>query len=126
MGSKANIKIKQKAFLKILEKNLGVVTPSCAEFGIDRGTYYDWLKADPEFAQAVESLSDVALDFVEHTMLQRVKEKSDACIIFIMKTRGRKRGYVERQELKVDLSTLTPEQAFAVLAANAAADREGA
>lgn len=85
--------------LEALAKNLGVVTPALAEVGIVRSTYYEWLKNDEEFRAQVEDMPDLALDFAESQLLQNIKSGSDACVIFYMKTKGKKRGYIERNEL---------------------------
>lgn len=92
---------KKKAFLELLEKNLGIVTTTCKATGIARSTYYLWREQDEEFRKATEQVQDVAVDFVEGKLYTRINEGSDAAIIFYMKTRGRSRGYVEKQEIEV-------------------------
>ena len=41
----------KKAILTALEKSLGVVTTACRQVGINRTTYYKYLKEDKEFAK---------------------------------------------------------------------------
>ena len=85
--------------LEALEKTLCIVTGSCKMVGISRNTHYRWLKEDPEYALAVEELEDVVLDFAESQLHVQIKEGSVPATIFLLKTRGKKRGYVERQEI---------------------------
>ena len=89
----------KKAMLSALEKSLGVVTSACKKVGVGRTTYYDWLKEDKEVAKEVEQIQDVALDFAETQLHSQIGEGSTAATIFYLKTKGKKRGYVERQEI---------------------------
>lgn len=91
--------ILKKAMIEALEKSLGVVTMAAKSVGIARSTHYNWLKEDEEYRKAVEDLDDIALDFAESRLHQRMKESDTTAIIFYLKTKGKKRGYVERQEL---------------------------
>lgn len=88
------------ALLKALEKNLGVVTYACASVGVTRKTFYNYYNSDPDFKQAVDDVQEVTLDFVEHKLLTTIKENNVTSIIFYLKTKGKDRGYVERQEIR--------------------------
>lgn len=89
---------KQKKVLTELEESLGVVTVACEAAKTNRRLFYQWKKEIPAFSEAVEAIQEVALDFVESKLFERVHEKSDTMIIFYLKTKGKKRGYVERIE----------------------------
>tara|TARA_R100001086_G_scaffold149480_1_gene79402 strand:+ start:4028 stop:4405 length:378 start_codon:yes stop_codon:yes gene_type:complete len=93
----------KKALLEALEKSLGIVTTACKKVGIGRTTYYDWYNTDPEFKAKVDDLKNVALDFAESQLHKQIQDNSTSATIFYLKTQGKKRGYVERQEL--DLSS---------------------
>lgn len=92
--------IHKKAMIEALEKSLGVVTTACEVVGISRKTHYEWMKTDPEYKEAVEDISEAAIDFVESKLHDRIKEKDTTSIIFFLKTKAKKRGYVERQEVE--------------------------
>ena len=47
----------------------------------------------------VDEIVDVALDFAESKLLQSINNGSDTATIFYLKTKGKKRGYVEKQEI---------------------------
>lgn len=89
----------KKAMIEALEKSLGVVTTACRSVGVGRTTFYGWMNDDPEFAQKVNDIQDVALDFVESKLFNNIKDGKTAEIIFYLKSKGKKRGYVERQEI---------------------------
>ena len=93
----------KKAMIEALEKSLGVVTTACKSVGIGRTTHYMWLDEDPEYRRNVESISDIAVDFAESSLHKQIKEGNPTSTIFFLKTKGKKRGYVERQE--IDLGT---------------------
>jgi len=92
---------KKIALLQALEKCLGVVTTACKMTGIHRDTFYEWLKKDPKFRDKVEAIGDVALDFAESQLFEQIKEHNAASTIFYLKTKGKRRGYIERQEIDV-------------------------
>tara|TARA_R100000329_G_C7441714_1_gene155312 strand:+ start:154 stop:504 length:351 start_codon:yes stop_codon:yes gene_type:complete len=91
---------KKEALLKALEKNLGVVTTACKQVDVSRATFYRWLNEDSEFSAQVKSIQDVALDFAESRLFEQIQDGSTAATIFYLKTKGKRRGYVERQELE--------------------------
>jgi hypothetical protein len=89
----------KKAMLDALEASLGVVTTACRSVGIGRTQYYQWLKDDAEFASHVEDIADIAVDFAESQLHKQIKDGSTGATIFYLKTKGKKRGYVETTEL---------------------------
>jgi hypothetical protein len=95
--------IHKKAMLDALEKSLGVVTSACKSVGIARQTHYEWMKEDADYKAAVDELSDVAIDFAESQLHKQIREGNSTATIFFLKTKGKKRGYIERQE--VDIQT---------------------
>jgi hypothetical protein len=95
----AQFNIKKKAFLESLAANLGIVTKAAAAIGLSRDIHYYWLKNDPEYKAAVESVEDMVLDFAEGKLHGLIDKGDTAATIFYMKTKGKKRGYVERQEI---------------------------
>jgi len=92
---------KKGLMLEALEKSLGIVSTACKMVDISRQTHYAWLKADEEYKKAVNSIQDSVLDFAESHLYKLVKEGNPAATIFFLKTKGKKRGYIERQEIEV-------------------------
>ena len=93
--------INKKKMLVALEKSLGVVTLACKSANLDRSQFYVWLKKDEEFAEAVNELSNVALDFAESSLHKHIEEGIPSSTIFYLKTKGKHRGYIEKSELDV-------------------------
>lgn len=92
----------KKDLLVALESTLGVVTLACKSAKIDRGTFYNWMEDDEEFAAAVKEMENVALDFAESQLHKQIKDGTPSSTIFYLKTKGKKRGYIERQEIVGD------------------------
>lgn len=112
------VPIAKKSILEALEAHYGIVTDSCRSIGLNRSTFYEWLKSDLEFKAAVDEIQEVAIDFVEGKLFERIKgveiHKEDRdgndisydlppdtqAIALYLKTKGKKRGYVERTEVE--------------------------
>ncbi len=88
----------KKALLDALEKSLGIVTTACKIVGVNRTTFYQYLKDDPDFAQAVKDIEEVTLDFAESQLHKQIKDGNTPATIFYLKTKGKRRGFVERTE----------------------------
>ena len=116
--------LKKDAMLQALTVSLGNVTEASAAVGMSRETHYAWLKDDPEYSAAVASLKNVALDFAE-SQLKKLMEGAErqalthdgeivtikdapntSAIIFYLKTQGKQRGYIERQELSTEIKSI--------------------
>ena len=98
-----NTDINKKAMIEALEKSLGIVTTACKMVGINRDTHYSWLNSDTEYKRKVEGIADIALDFAESQLHKQISNGEISSTIFYLKTKGKKRGYIERveQELTV-------------------------
>ena len=112
MAKRQNPTLK-KAMIKALEKSMGIVTAAANMASINRTTHYQWLKTDIEYKDKVEALEDLILDFAETNLHQQIEEGNTTATIFLLKTKGRKRGYIERQNIKMeaDINTtkISPE-----------------
>lgn len=95
-----------------------------ANFKVARNTVYAWCRDDPNFAQTLEDSRERFVDLAESNLRKLVagvpaietdengdkrfagwiERPSETAIIFTLKTRGKKRGYVERSEVEADVS----------------------
>lgn len=91
----------KKAMLEALERSLGIVSTACQAADIARQTHYNWMKADSTYAASVKELANRTLDFAESHLHKLIKDGNPAATIFFLKTKGKGRGYVERQEIEV-------------------------
>ena len=92
--------IKKKAMLTALEQSLGVVTTACKKADIPRSTFYQWYGSDEKFKIEVDAIADITIDFAESQLLSQIKGGNTTATIFYLKTKGKSRGYVEKQEIE--------------------------
>lgn len=97
--SLTDMDIQKRAMVEALEKSLGIVTTAAKQVGIVRQTHYNWMKDDADYKQAVEDISDIALDFAESKLHKQIEKEDTTATIFYLKTKGKKRGYIEKQEI---------------------------
>ena len=90
------------AMIQALEKTLGVVSSAARIVGIERKTHYNWLETDEAYKLAVKSIEDVAIDFAESQLHKQIKKGSTPATVFHLKTKGKRRGYIEKQELDIN------------------------
>ena len=92
---------KKKDFIEALRNNLGHISNACEAAKIGRRTYYDWIDKDKNFKEDVDHVQDSLLDLAESKLLENIENNENTAIIFYLKTKGKKRGYIEKQELEV-------------------------
>lgn len=98
----ARTKTDRKAeFLDVFKRALGNVSVACKSFGIDRQTYYNWVRDDDDFARQCDDVRETRKDFIESALDKRIQAGDTAAIIFAAKTICKDRGYVERVENEV-------------------------
>ena len=101
MTKEDTLEPKKAAMVEALTKALGIVKMACESCGISRNTHYRWLKEDAAYKAACDNLPEVVLDFAEHHLHKLISQGNPAATIFLLKTKGKGRGYVERQEIEV-------------------------
>ncbi len=95
--------IRKDAMIAALEQSLGIVTTACKAVGLARATHYEWLDSDPEYKKRAEALADIALDFAESKLHTQIMNGDTTAIIFYLKTKGKKRGYIERSDINIQI-----------------------
>jgi hypothetical protein len=91
--------IKQKDIIDVFRKKGCNISATCNALGISRQTYYNWLKNDEDLKIEIEDSKEAVLDNVESKLLAAINDGNITAIIFYLKTKGKHRGYVERNEI---------------------------
>jgi len=91
----------KEKMIQALELNLGNVTASCKAMNISRDTHYRWMKEDKEYRKAVKDMENAALDFAESSLLKQIAKGNPLATIFFLKCKGKKRGYIEQNNLEI-------------------------
>ena len=92
---------KKEDFLIALKNNNGNISESCQSANIGRQTYYDWIDKDEKFKQDTEDTKESLIDLAESKLMENINGNDNTSIIFFLKTKGKKRGYVEKQEVEL-------------------------
>jgi predicted DNA-binding transcriptional regulator AlpA len=90
----------KETFLKVFDDKGANISNTCKSIGISRATFYDWIKKDKKFANQIEEIKENLIDYVESQLMENIKKGDTTSIIFFLKTRGKSRGYTERQEVE--------------------------
>lgn len=112
--------MQKKQFILLLQKNLGNVSAACRDALPDnenmsenqkkhnqakretiRSVHYKRMQSDEDYKTAVEAIDNITLDFAEGKLMQLVNEMNPTAVIFFLKTKGKKRGYIEKIESEV-------------------------
>jgi hypothetical protein len=93
--------ISKEAFIIAYKENFGNITIACESAGVGRGQYKSWCDKDPEFRKRLAEIEpeEIMLDFGEHKLMERIAKGDTLATMFLLKTKGKRRGYIERQEV---------------------------
>lgn len=80
-------------------RSMGIVSTTCKKCNINRKTFYEWKEKDKDFAERLAEIDEAQIDFTESQLLKLIKGGDTTATIFYLKTKGKQRGYVERQEI---------------------------
>lgn len=85
--------------IEAIRGSRGIVSNAARKLGCSRKTIYNYIDRYATVAEALEEEREDLLDFVEDRLLREIDHGNMTAIIFYLKTRGKHRGYVERQEV---------------------------
>ena len=67
--------------------------------GVSYTTVKRYAAEFPSVKDAVQEAKESMLDFTEGKLFEKISKGDTTCIIFFLKTQGKGKGYVERQEI---------------------------
>ena len=85
---------------KAIVGTMGVLSVIAARCKVERGTIYDFLEKHPELKAEIESEREKMLDVSESKLFSQINKEAPWAINFHLKTIGKRRGYVARQEIE--------------------------
>ena len=98
---------KKSEFLIALKNNNGNISEACQSINIGRRTYYSWIEKDESFKQDAEDAQESLIDLAESKLVENIKDNDNTSIIFFLKTKGKKRGYIEKQEVDTTIRPIS-------------------
>ena len=125
--------ISKEAFIIAYKENFGNITIACEAAGVGRGMYKSWCDKDTEFRTRLAEIEpeEIMLDFGEHKLMERISKGDTLATMFLLKTKGKRRGYIERQEVahegdvvkQITVNVLKPGARLAVISFHSLEDR---
>jgi hypothetical protein len=88
--------------LRALVKTMGIISPACDKVKITARTHNNWMNEDKLYNEYYYGISERAVDFSESKLMGNIKDGKEASIMFHLKCKGKKRGYIERVEHDVN------------------------
>lgn len=82
----------------------GNVSAAARALNVDHSTLFHRLKNNERLQAARAMAEEQTLDLAEDGLVSAVRDREAWAICFLLKTRGKKRGYIEKQEQSVQLS----------------------
>lgn len=79
-------------------RSFGNISVAAKSFGVERQTMYNWIKKD-ELELSLEEGRETLLDMAENKLAKNIGDGDTTSLIFFLKTQGKKRGYIEKQEI---------------------------
>tara|TARA_R110000796_G_scaffold27008_3_gene74630 strand:+ start:1992 stop:2351 length:360 start_codon:yes stop_codon:yes gene_type:complete len=89
-----------KQIIEALEKSGGIILSAANKLGCSRQTIYSRMEKSTEIKEAKLSAEESGLDLAETKLMNNIRSGDNTCIIFYLKTKGKRRGYIERQEVQ--------------------------
>lgn len=96
---KNSIVLLKTKMVESMRNSLGIVSNALTKTGVSKSCFYNWMKTDEVFKSEILDIEEYQLDFVEGKLLKLINDENPTAIIFYLKTKGRKRGFVERTEV---------------------------
>ena len=85
--------------IKALKETNGLLTMAAAKAGIGYRTVCRYVAEYPSVKEAAQDAKENMLDFAESKLYSKIRDGDNTAIIFYLKTQGKSRGYIERQEV---------------------------
>lgn len=91
----------------MLKATAGNVSLAAEKLGVSRMTLYRKINASERLQITLDAEREKLVDMAETALRALILEKNVAAIIFTLKTQGKKRGYIERQEIEQSGEVIT-------------------
>ncbi|RLI67501.1 hypothetical protein DRO91_10145 [Candidatus Heimdallarchaeota archaeon] len=94
------VKITPQKFKKALFDSGGIKTTIARKLGVTRKAVYDYLERNPKLKILLKHEEEKILDMAEVSLFAQVKNKDFPATKYILSTKGKDRGYTEKQEIE--------------------------
>ena len=91
--------MRKKDLVEAIQKYNGNISAVARAFKVNRSTIYSDIEKRPELKELIQDERETMLDDAESELNKQVKRGNTTALLFFLKTQGKRRGYVERQEV---------------------------
>lgn len=81
-----------------------MISVAARNLDVSRRAVYNMIQKHPTVAEAVEEARERIIDVAEGQLFAQVSDGDQKAVMFLLRTLGRNRGYVERAERVVSLT----------------------
>lgn len=99
MSKQHKTKEAKKQCIELLKRNACSFSAAANKLGVSRRTVNRWYADDQDFQAEVDDVRESLLDFAESKLVENIAAGKEQSVMFMLKTKGKTRGYVERSEL---------------------------
>lgn len=85
---------------KAIEDSGGIMTTIAERLGCNWNTARTYVEKFPETREAYAAECESVLDIAESKLIENIQSNDNTAILFYLKTKGKKRGYIERSEVE--------------------------
>lgn len=82
-----------------LQAKAGNVSETAKALNVSRTTLYKYINKSPVLQKTLDDAREHLVDMAESALLRGIMQGNMTAVIFALKTQGKDRGYVERQEV---------------------------
>ena len=86
--------------INAIQEANGLLAAAARKLGVSRTTVYRYVNKYATVKSALDESRESNIDYVEGQLMKAINRGSVPAIMFFLKTVGKSRGYVERQELE--------------------------
>jgi AcrR family transcriptional regulator len=83
----------------LIDEMMGNVSMVARTLNVSRTTLYNYINSHATVKQALDEAREKMIDNVESKLYSKALDGDTTAMIFFLKTQGKLRGYVERQEV---------------------------
>lgn len=94
------VKITKNKYKNVLPGTGGIISAIAKKLNVTRQTVYTFLERYPEMDTLRKQEEDVILDLAESSLFTKAREGEMWATKYLLSTKGKRRGYVEKQELE--------------------------
>jgi len=106
-GGGRNVKHSEEDVLAVMDGCGAIVSALAKKLGVSWNTADSYIKKYPKVAEEWEAQKEEVLDLTEGKLIEQIQAGEGWAIKFMLGTKGKKRGYVQKQEIDLNARVQT-------------------